>query len=195
MTVVLVVAIMIYFIRDQFEYSPVHRVTFLLVPLFTCYMFMKAFGWTLLKGGILVLLMLFAAWISHYQAKTTQIREEHRPVSYFQDATGHEVPIYLKRVTSQGGHGYLRGWIMVIIAQIIIEATYLHETMSTHKIWEVVWDEVLADLLTPYRFVTSSAHTSWILWALTGFTSLGYTLWLSHQFPKVSQVVFDAKDD
>ncbi|MCF7522512.1 hypothetical protein L3X07_02230 [Levilactobacillus brevis] len=59
MTVVLVVAIMIYFIRDQFEYSPVHRLMFLLVPLFTCYMFMKAFVWTPLNGGILVLLMLF----------------------------------------------------------------------------------------------------------------------------------------
>ena len=85
--------------------------------------------------------------------------------------------------------------MIVIIAQVIIEATYLHETITTHKIWEVVWEEVLADLLTPYRFVTSGAHTSWILWALTGFTSLGYTLWLSHQFPKVRQAVFGAKDD
>lgn len=190
MTIILSIVVIIYFVIDQFEYSLVHRFSFWLLPLFTCYLFMKTFVYSPLNLGLAVALAIFAAAVSYFQAAATQIRQEKRIQLYFENDQHEEVPVYRRVVTSQGGRRYLEGWLLVLLVQIIIEVTYLNKALSVHNVWEIVWTEIIGDLLTTYRFATASSHTSWILWALMGFTSLGYTLWLSRRSPEVHEAIF-----
>lgn len=190
MTTFFIVLVLLHFFREQFEFSSISRLNYWIIPIFAGYEFVIAFKWSWLNIGLLVGIMAFASLVSHYQASHTRIRLEETATTYFRDAQDHEVPIYRKDVTAQGGRHYLDGWLMVIGMQLLIEAVYLHEQLTPHKVWEDFLEEVLADIFSFYRFTAANAHTSWILWALTASTSLGYTLWLAHRSPAARQKLF-----
>jgi len=194
LSIIISIGVIIYFIVDQFEYSLVHRFTFWVLPLFTCYLFAKTFIWSPLNLVLVVAIAIFAALVSRFQANATQVRQEKRVRYYFENAQHQEVPVYRRVVTSQGGRRYLAGWLLVIVVQVIIEVTYLNKALTAHHVWEIVWEEIVADLLTVYRFAVAGRHTSWIIWALLGFTSLGYTLWLSRRSPEVHDAIFPSHD-
>lgn len=181
--------IVIYFIYDQFEFSSISRVSFWIIPGLTLYQFFNTIKWSSLNIVIIVALLLFAAAIGYYQASYTKIRLEETSNTFFRDQNGQEVPIYKKVVSAQGGRHYLYGWLIVLLVQIFIEALYLHEIITPLKIWDVFLEEVMADLFSFSRFVGSS-HTSWIIWALTSFTSFSYTFWIAHMSPLAQQKLF-----
>ncbi|MFC6181241.1 hypothetical protein [Lactiplantibacillus daowaiensis] len=185
------ILITIYFIHDQFEFSAIKRFSYWIIPIFTCYEFVTTFKWSTLNGLLLSGIVVFAYFVSRYQAMHTRIRLEETATTYFHDAAGQEVPIYRKVVTAQGGRHYLYGWLMVIGMQLLIEATYLHEHLTAHRVWTAFFEEIMADVLSFYRFASADSHTSWIIWALTAATSLGYTLWLAHRSPAARRTLFN----
>lgn len=189
MTVILTILIIWYFLHDQFEFSAVTRFSYWFIPIFTLYQFTRTFAWSTVNLLILLLIIIFASWVGYFQAKRTRIQLEETASTYFRDSTGNEIPIYKKVVTAQGGRGYLYGWLLTIGAQFVIELAYLHEQLNFAKIWEEFLTEVLADLMSFYRFIPAGRHSSWTLWALTGGTSLAYTLWLMHRSPAVDRTL------
>ncbi|WP_367376955.1 hypothetical protein [Levilactobacillus cerevisiae] len=102
--------------------------------------------------------------------------------------------MYRRVVTSQGGRRYLEGWVLVMIVQVVIEVTYLNKAFTAHNVWEMVWEEIIGDLVSFYRFTSGTRQTSWIIWALLGFTSLGYTLWLARRSPEVHEAIFSSNN-
>lgn len=183
------VLILIYFIHDQFEFSSITRISYWIIPIFGLYQFFNTIKWNRLNLLIIILLAIFAAAIGYYQAIHIKLRLEETASTYFRDSNDQEVPIYKKTITAQGGRHYLYGWLMVFVIQLLIETIYLHESLTPVKIWDVFFDEVLADLFSFTRFVDAK-HTSWIIWALTSFTSLSYTLWIAKISPLARQKLF-----
>ncbi|MDV0430390.1 hypothetical protein RXV91_05815 [Lactiplantibacillus sp. DA1] len=190
MSALLIGLIIYHFLHEQFEFSKITRLGYWIIPIFTLYQFGRTFTWSPINGLVLMIIIGFATWIGHYQARHTKIRLEETATTFFRDSEQHEIPIYRKVITAQGGRPYLLGWLMTLGAQFIIEITYLHEHLSWTKINQEFFQEVLADLITFYRFSASGRHTSWTLWALTGGTSLAYTLWLAHRSPAAKQTLF-----
>ncbi|GEO69148.1 hypothetical protein [Levilactobacillus acidifarinae] len=189
MVAFIVALFFIKFIRDQFEFSSINRLSYWIIPIFCCYQFIRTFRWSPLNGGLTLLILLLALAIGRYQARHTRVRLEKTGSQYFRDTLGHEVPIYKKVITAQGGRQYLYGWLAVLIIQLVLEATYLHEVLTPGKVFEEATTEVLADVLTFYR-LTGASHGSWILWALTAFSSLAYTLLLARKSPLAKQALF-----
>lgn len=190
MTTILIVLILLHFFHEQFEFSSINRLGYWIIPILTGYEFLQSFSWSWLNASLLVGILGFASLVSWYQAKHTKIRLEETATTYFRDDQQHEVPIYRKDVTAQGGRYYLYGWLVVIVVQLLIEALYLHENLTPHKVWEDFFEEVMADVFSFYRFTRAGAPTSWILWALTASTSLGYTLWLARRSPAARRTLF-----
>lgn len=182
--------IIIYFIYDQFEFSSISRISFWIIPGITLYQFFNTFKLTTANLFIVMGLIIFSLAIGYYQAIHTKIRLEETSNTYFRDTSGKEIPIYRKVITAQGGRHYLYGWLMVLLLQVIIEAVYLKVTLTPVKIWDIFLEEVLADLFSFTRFVGSS-HTSWIIWALTSFTSFGYTIWVAKLSPLARRKLFN----
>ena len=190
MTAFIIALIIYHFIHEQFEFSTLSRLSYWIIPIFALFQFFRTFTWSGLNLIVLAAIILVGGWIGHYQADHTQIRLEETATTYFRDAQQNEVPIYKKVVTAQGGKHYLYGWLMTIGAQLVIEGAYLHENLTAGKVWEEFFKEILADVMTFYRFSSSGQHTSWSLWALTGFTSLAYTLWLTRKSPAAKRTLF-----
>lgn len=190
MTTIIIILILLHFFHEQFEFSSITRLGYWIIPIFTCYEFLKTFKWSPLNGSLLVGILIFASFVSRYQAQHTRIRLEETATTYFRNDHNQEVPIYQKVVTAQGGRHYLYGWLMVIGMQLLIEAVYLHENITAHKVWEDFFEEVMADVFSFYRFTMASDHTSGIIWALTAATSLGYTLWLAERSPAARRTLF-----
>lgn len=178
--------ILIYFIYDQFEFSSISRLSFWIIPALTLYQFFQTVKWTQVNILIIIGLIIFSIGVGYYQAHNTAIRLEETSSTFFRDTEGKEVPIYRKVVTAQGGRQYLYGWLAVLIVQILLEAVYLHERLTPIKIWDVFLEEVMADIFSFSRFV-GKAHTSWIIWALTSFTSLSYSIWVAKMYPLARQ--------
>lgn len=181
--------ILLYFIHDQFEFSAISRISYWIIPIFTFYQFFNTFVMNTNNLLIVFCLIIFAIAIGYYQAVHTKIRIEETSNTFFRDTNGNEVPIYRKVITAQGGRHYLYGWLIVLGVQLLIEVIYLHEKLTPTKIWDVFFEEVVADLFSFSRFVGSS-HTSWIIWALTSFTSFGYTIWIAKLSPTARRKLF-----
>lgn len=193
MFIPLIVAIVfIKFIKDQFEFSAIRWISYWFIPIFCLYQFARTFTWSPLNVLLTVGLVLVAYLVGHYQTAHTQVRLEETGSQYFRDANGQEVPIYRKVVTAQGGRHYLYGWLIILVLQIVIEGTYLHEVLTVDHVFEATYKEVLADVLIFYRF-SGGRHSSWILWGLTAFSSLSYTLLLAHKSPLANRVLFGKK--
>ena len=190
MNALLISLICYYFFREQFKFGKISRLNYWIIPLFMLFQLYKTFTWSSVNILTLALIVIFSTWIGHFQAIHTKIRLEETDVAYFRNAEQHEIPIYHKVITAQGGRYYLFGWFMTLGAQLIIELIYLHENLSWTTISQEFFKEVLADLIKFYRFSTMGGHNSWTLWALTGFTSLAYTLWLAHRSPAAKQALF-----
>lgn len=177
------------FIHEQFEFSQINRLSYWLIPLFCGYQFIRTFRWSPVNGGWVLLILGLSLLIGTYQARHTIVRQEETGTQYFKDATGQEIPIYKKVITAQGGRHYLYGWAAVLILQIVIEVIYLHEELSVGLVFKEAYTEVLADVMTFYRF-TGARPTSWIIWALVALSSLSYTVMLAHRSPLAQRALF-----
>lgn len=190
MNVFMVILIFLYFIKKQFEFNPITPLGYWIIPLLSLYEFFLTFKWSLINLVLLLGILLFASAVGHYQAKHTKIQLEEIGISYFRDLSQNEVPIYRKSVTSEGGRHYLYGWLITIIIQLLIEAFYLGEHLTVGGIWEDFFREMVADILTVYRFSGIYKNVNWTIWALAGLTNLSYILCLTKKSQIARQALF-----
>ena len=205
MLALLIIFIIYHFIHEQFEFSRITRLNYWIIPVIMLYQFIRTFTWSITNGIVLVGILVFATVVGYFQASHTQLKIE--PVvphhsNDVQSTTDVKRPSQQKAstrqpttnqattVSAQGGRPYLIGWLLTLGAQLVVEWAYLHEELSWATVNNEFLKEVFADLSSIYRFSESGRHTSWTLWALTGATSLAYTLWLAHRSPAVRQAVF-----
>lgn len=205
MLALLIIFIIYHFIHEQFEFSRITRLNYWIIPVIMLYQFIRTFTWSITNGLVLAGILVFATVVGYFQASHTQLKIEPtiqhhsadaqsttvvKTSSHQKAATGQPTTNRATTVSAQGGRSYLLGWVLTLGAQLVIEWVYLHEELSWATINNEFLKEVFADLSSIYRFSESGRHTSWTLWALTGATSLAYTLWLAHRSPAVRQAVF-----
>ncbi|EIW12958.1 putative membrane protein [Lactiplantibacillus pentosus KCA1] len=205
MLALLIIFIIYHFIHEQFEFSRITRLNYWIIPIIMLFQFLRTFTWSITNGLMLAGILVFATVVGYFQASHTQLKIELAVPHHSDDeqsttvvkidpqqktGTGQPPTNQATTVSAQGGRPYLIGWLLTLGAQLVIEWAYLHEELSWATVNNEFLKEVFADLSSIYRFSESGRHTSWTLWALTGATSLAYTLWLAHRSPAVRQAVF-----
>lgn len=187
---ILIIGIIIYYIKEQYSFSDVKRWTFLFIPLFSLYQFLRELSLGNVNNVLgLVLIALVSCGIGFYQAKYSKVKEENRVVSYFKDNEGQEVPIYKKIVKSYGGTHYLIGWLFICLFQLGIEAFLFNQKVTLSTSFNEILDEIVKDIFSVYR-IYDLKRTSWYVWALYGLSSLSYTYFLSKKSPEFKGKVF-----
>lgn len=193
-SLLLSLAVFVYFIFDQFEYNPVGRLSYVIIPIFCLINFLTTFTWRPLAFLSLLAIMIIGVGLGWYQARYAQIRLVNQPRAYFKDSQGVEQPIYRKVVKVRGGQHYLIGWLIALLVQFGLQILANHHLLSEREIFAQAKAEILADIMSVFRFA-SQGHTAWYLWSLTGIISATYTLRLAHRSPNIRQIVLGRHED
>lgn len=189
-TILISVIFIIYFIREQFEFGRASRLELVAIPAFAAYQFFDKYKYTHNSVLLLIAIILISLAVSWYQAKNTRVRTIDTAVYWFKlpnDDEDH--PIYKKEVVTRGGRPYLVGWALIVFAQLILEIFFVHEHLTSKQIGSQIIGEMLRDMAGAFRF-SDAGSGSWMIWALTTFSSAGYTLWLLRKSPALRGVVF-----
>ncbi|MEG0255078.1 MAG: hypothetical protein RR554_11880 [Vagococcus sp.] len=186
---ILIIGVIIYFIKEQYNFSDVRRLNFLFIPLFSLFQFLKQMNF---NQGIYVLwlgiITVVSLAIGYYQANHSKVIQEKRVVSYFTDQEGREVPIYRKVVQSSGGTHYLFGWLLIFVFQLLMESFLFHKAITVSGSSKEILDEIIKDIFSVYR-VYDTEKTSWYVWALYGISSLSYTYFLGKKSPEFKEKI------
>lgn len=187
---ILIIGVIIYFIREQYNFSDVKKLNFLFIPLFSLFQFLKQMDFSqssyVLWLGIITVVSL---GIGYYQAKHSRIIQEKRAFSYFDDSEGNEVPIYRKVVKSCGGTHYLIGWLLIFVFQLLMESLLFHKVITVSGSSKEILDEIIKDIFSVYR-VYDTQKTGWYVWALYGISSLSYTYFLGKKSSVFKDKIF-----
>ncbi len=190
---ILIIGIIIYFIKEQYSFSEVKKLNFLFIPIFSLYQFLTQMVWSINNTIALVVILVISVGVGLYQARKTRIRVEEKPIYYMKNDKQEEVPIYKKIVTSVGGSYYLLGWLFIFVAQMLVEVILFHQHLTLEGTTKELFDEIVEDVFSLYRIF--NAHKSgWYVWALYGFSSSSYTLFLSHYSDHFKHKVFGPKE-
>lgn len=184
---ILIFLLLLYFIREQFEFSVVKKFTYFFLPVFSLIQVLLVFEPSQKSWLILGIAIIAGALVGYYQARYSNILQELTPVYYFYE-DGKERKIYKKVVLVKGGHHYLYGWFAIFFVQVFIQIVILTQQEDlTHHLYE----ELLNDLFSIYRFQgLEEKSDSWYAWALYGASSLFYLFFLMKKFPKVKEILF-----
>lgn len=184
---ILILLLLFYFIREQFEYSVVKKITYFFLPIFSLIQVLIVFDSAVKSWFILVLAIIVGALVGYYQAKHSQIKQQLTPIYYFYEQKK-ERKIYKKVVLVKGGKHYLFGWFAIFFVQVFIQIFILTQREDlTHHLYE----ELLNDLFSIYRFQgLEEKSDSWYAWALYGASSLFYLFFLMKKYPKVEEILF-----
>lgn len=187
---ILIFGVIIYFIKEQYNFSDVKKLNFLFIPLFSLFQFLKQMDFS--KSSYVLwlgMITLVSLGIGYYQAKHSKVIQEKRITSYFKDANGQEVPIYRKIVQSSGGTHYLIGWLLIFVFQLLMETLLFHKVITVSSSSKEILDEIIKDIFSVYR-VYDTEKTSWYVWALYGISSLSYTYFLGKNSPEFKEKIF-----
>lgn len=192
---VVVIVVILYFIRDQFEFSEVKRFTYLSIPLFSMFQFFNQMTWTLKNSIIFILIALFSVWIGIFQAKYSKVRVEKIPVSYYVDSTGQEKINYKKVIKVKGGKAYLIGWLSIFTIQLLVQFLISKKMIETSTLIPEIMNDIIEDLFAPYRLfdIEKNKHT-WYVWVLYGTSSLSYAISLSYMSPQIKAKLLSNKE-
>lgn len=143
------------------------------------------------NGIILLIIIAISIVVGYFQARYSTIREEKIPTYYYKDENAKEKIVYKKVLCIKGGSKYVIGWAIIFAVQIVLQIIITSTRMSSQAILGSFMDELMSDLLFVYRFYDlNETKSTWYVWALYGISSLSYTLFLSHKFPKVRKTLF-----
>lgn len=185
---VAILLVLIYFIYTQFTYSDVKRLNYFLIPLFSLFQFFNQVTWTGDHYVEFWVIFIASLIIGFYQAFYTHIREGKKVTSYFVDQ-GHKHAIYTKVVQAKGGYHYLIGWVLALVLQFVIAYLISPHHLTSSSIFIEIFKDALTDLSLAFR-IFNSTNNSWYVWAITGFTSISYTLFLSYFSPSFRKKLF-----
>lgn len=191
---ILLIILILYFIRQQFNFNLVTKVTYFFLPVISLYPFLMSFNFSKRNLIALFIIMISSLLIGYFQSKKSIVRMDSEPVYYFYNHTGQEVTIYKKIVKVKGGSFYLIGWIAIFVIQMIMQVMITSQGLSSSEIVKNFGQSVLDDTLEIYRlFDLKDNKGSWYTWALYGLSSLSYTYFLSRKSDMVSKRIFESK--
>ena len=194
-TSLIIIAIIIYFIHEQFEFSDVRRVNYLFLPAFSLFQFFNQMTWSFKNNLALLIICFFSLFVGYYQAKYSMVRIENKGKYYFKNQAGEEQPIYKKVVKARGGRTYLLGWLIILGVQIGIKLLLFREKITSGELYSEILGDIFRDLFAPYRLIDAkNGHTTWYVWALYGISSLCYTAFLAKMSPSFRKVIFSKEE-
>lgn len=192
---IIILAVIIYFIKEQFEFSNVTKLTYFFIPLFSLYQFLTLFSYSNLNIVFLFIILLTSVFVGHFQASHSIVKIENIPIYYYQDTKGNEKEIYKKTVKVKGGRNYLLGWLIIFSIQLILQYLVNHRGLSASEIGHELYEDILKDVLIIFRLADARSKTdAWYIWAMYGTSSLAYTHFLAAKSPSVHAALFRSKE-
>lgn len=191
---ILVVFALIYFIREQFDFSTVTKIEYFFLPLFSLIQCFNHFSPSRFNLLILLLIFVVSLLISFYQAKHSFIHQEKQTRFYFLDENNKERKVYQKVVKVKGGRHYIVGWILIFTFQVFLQFFITKSKLSADTIQHELFESLLEDILSVYRLTSlENKGSTWYVWALYGSSSLLYAYFLARKSPEVHEKLFASK--
>lgn len=186
----LIIALMIYFIKEQFEYSELKKLTYYFLPVFSLIQMVSGFEFTGKNILILVMTILIGRIVGGYQTKSTQTKRQLKPVYIYYDENNEERKIFKRGILIKGGKSYILGWFIIFGIQLCIQYFILAQQDT---IQNELYKELLSDLFSIYRLQGfSDSSENWYAWSLYGFSSLFYLLILCKKNPAIKESLFNS---
>ncbi len=179
---------LLYFIRKQFSYESVSKLTYYFLPSFSLLQVIFQFHYSQNNLIILLLCIFIGSSVGYYQAKYAMIRQHLIPMYVYFDDNGEKKNIYKNQVAVKGGLHYLIGWITIFVIQVVIQVIF---TASKVQLNSALYGELLEDLFSIYRLQDfQKGSQAWFTWSLYGFSSLSYLLFLCKRNIVIKEVLF-----
>ena len=166
------ILIVIYFCYSQFKAERPRRFRYLLLPLDALLMFVTTFKLNATNLLLATVIILLGIAIGTFQGRFAQLSLEN-----VQGQT---------KVSIRGGWPFLLGWGLILGIQILLSIFLAHHQMDAAELSQEVLHSALEELL-PFRRIY--AFDWWILWALSGSSSLAYTGMLAYRSPDFWQAI------
>lgn len=164
MTIICVLLLM-YFIKQQFEFERPRRFTYIIVPVITFVLFIENFvpsQINLISVAGIIILGVIAGMFQGFNAQIKEVLTDNNE----------------KRVKIKGGWPYLLGWLLILITQIGISVFLKGTEFSIIELSKEIVNLILEELL-PFRKFDEESW--WALWALSTSSSITYTFILSRR--------------
>lgn len=165
--------LVIYFVREQYSFERPKRISYLLIPIYSIFMFLTTYKVSKVNIYLAIIILIFGICVGVFQGKAAKIQQ-------YTGESGKQ------RVKIKGGTAYLLGWIAIVAAQILIEVFFAHHNMNGNEIFREIGNSIEEELM-PFSKVHKGGL--WSLWILTGGSSLIYTLTLAHRSSEFRQTI------
>ncbi|SDT53412.1 hypothetical protein SAMN05444162_4820 [Paenibacillaceae bacterium GAS479] len=163
----ILILMILYIAKKQTKYEKVSWLRLGTIPVYCVIMLFVTFEWELRNFLYLAILIVCAYFIAKLQVSGVKVKT----APFGENARQQTVEM-------RSGKHYLYGWFIVVILIILTEYARgeLHDTKTLR--------EELMKELVPYA-VFSKGTDNWMIWAITGVTSLFYVLLLMRKYPAV----------
>ncbi|WP_251563212.1 hypothetical protein [Paenibacillus pasadenensis] len=141
-----------------------------IIPAYSLIMLVVSFDWELRSLLNLAILIVCAYCIAALQVSGVKVKTAH--------SKGQQI------VEMRTGMKYMYGWFAVVI--IIIISEYASGELESSR---ALREELMKEMV-PY-IVFSKGTDNWMLWAITGLTSLFFVIMLMRKHPAVHAVLFN----
>lgn len=186
----LIIALMVYFIKEQFEFNELKKLTYYFLPIFSLIQMVSGFEFTRKNMLILVMTILIGWFVGIFQTKSTQTKRQLKPVYIYYDEKDEEKKIFKRGILIKGGKSYILGWFIIFGLQLCIQYFILAQKDTLQ---DELYKELLSDLFSIYRLQGfSNSSENWYAWSLYGFSSLFYLLTLCKKNPAVKESLFNS---
>lgn len=184
---IIVFVLLVYFIRDQFEYSKITRLKYYFIPLFSLFQVFGVFTVTPINLLVIGICLIVGMVVGHFQAKYSSVKRQISPRYFYFDEEKKEQKIYENEVLAKGGHAYLIGWVTIFGVQVFLQFLFVSRTIDLQT---GLFKDLLEDIFSVYRIQgLEDSSSGWYAWALYGFSSLFYYFSLCKKFPIIKQVL------
>lgn len=196
MQIIVVLAVLIYFIHAQFKFETVGKITYFFLPIFSIYQLVNHFSASTFNLIGLLVICVFSIAVGFYQAKNAIIRKENVPVYFYKDSNGNENTVYKKVVKVCGGVKYLIGWLVIFALQLVLQIIYAGSKLDSQSVISDLFTELIDDMTFVFRFIDlDKKGNSWYVWALYGISSMAYTYFLAKRSYMVREVLFPSEEN
>ncbi|MFD1124285.1 hypothetical protein ACFQ22_02755 [Lentilactobacillus raoultii] len=161
------IALILYFIKEQFTYERPTWFGYWFLPLYTVGMMLISFSYQWQNMPTFLTLLVIGSLIGGFQGRTAKFKD------YL--SVGGQL-----RTQVRGGGVYLLGWLLILVIQLIVDLLLLHQTISSTRFGKELVGTVMDDLFPWLAFGSSQA---WPLWTLAASSTIIYTLTLQLRSP------------
>lgn len=180
--IIIVILVLGYFIKDQFEFAQVTRLRYLFLPIAGLVVFLTTIN-HLKDLPLAIILGLIAIAIGKFQTSSFEVRYKYLHTNLVYQADGVDYPITKKELFSKGGANYLYGWLVIAFFQISI--SMIKHGLNMSDLPSELLAEIFKDLFVIFRITDS--ESGWWVWELYSISSISYLICLVRSSPLLAQ--------